>query len=289
MRILHLDSGREMRGGQWQVLRLMRGLTALGVQSTLLARGNSPLLNVAHVEGFEASALSWGDWPRADVIHAHDARTHTMAALKHVRPLVVSRRVAFPIQRGIFSRWKYGRPDRYLAVSDYVAGILRDAGVAAEKIQTVHDGVPAFPLSDFSGPLVTPRSHDTRKDMALAMKSARAAGRELLCSDNLEHDVFHASGFLYLTQSEGLGSAVLLAMSAGVPVVASRVGGIPEIITHGENGLLVENNVNAVTAAIRDLPTRQFSERARQTVAMRFSETRMVRETLQVYRTLLHA
>ena len=38
MRILHLDAGREMRGGQWQVLRLIEGLAAAGVESTLLAR-----------------------------------------------------------------------------------------------------------------------------------------------------------------------------------------------------------------------------------------------------------
>ena len=38
MRILHLDAGKEMRGGQWQVLRLVEGLAAQGVESTLLAR-----------------------------------------------------------------------------------------------------------------------------------------------------------------------------------------------------------------------------------------------------------
>ena len=43
MRILHLDSGREMRGGQWQALRLMEGLAAAGVDQTLLARAGSPL------------------------------------------------------------------------------------------------------------------------------------------------------------------------------------------------------------------------------------------------------
>ena len=44
--------------------------------------------------------------------------------------------------------------------------------------------------------------------------------------------------FVYITESEGLGSAVLLAMAAGTPVIASRVGGLPEAIEDGVNGLL---------------------------------------------------
>ncbi len=56
--------------------------------------------------------------------------------------------------------------------------------------------------------------------------------------------------FVYITRSEGLGSAILLAMSAGVPVVASNIGGIPEIVVDGESGLLVENDAAQIAAAI---------------------------------------
>ena len=45
---------------------------------------------------------------------------------------------------------------------------------------------------------------------------------------------------LFTSQKEGLGSTILDAFSAGVPVVASRVGGIPEIITHQKTGLLAK-------------------------------------------------
>ena len=44
MRILHLDTGREMRGGQWQALRLHSALLGAGHESLLLAREASPLL-----------------------------------------------------------------------------------------------------------------------------------------------------------------------------------------------------------------------------------------------------
>jgi hypothetical protein len=47
MRVLHLDMGKTMRGGQWQALRLIQGLAAVGAESTLLARSSSPLFAAA--------------------------------------------------------------------------------------------------------------------------------------------------------------------------------------------------------------------------------------------------
>ena len=79
---------------------------------------------------------------RADLVHVHDARAHTMAALAGVAPLVVSRRVAFPVKSGFLSGRKYARATLYLAVSNYVAARLLDAGVPGDKIRVVYDGVP---------------------------------------------------------------------------------------------------------------------------------------------------
>jgi hypothetical protein len=103
MRILHLDSGAEMRGGQWQVLRLIEGLGAAGHESTLLARGGSPLYVEARNRGIDVSAWSYLSVARrsgeADIVHAHDARSHTAAAWVAAHRLVVSRRVAFLVLR----------------------------------------------------------------------------------------------------------------------------------------------------------------------------------------------
>jgi spore coat protein SA len=44
-------------------------------------------------------------------------------------------------------------------------------------------------------------------------------------------------------------------MANGVPVIASRVGGLPEIVLHQGTGLLVENNVADASAAITKLMT----------------------------------
>src|SRR6266852_898645 len=89
MRILHLDSGTEMRGGQWQALRLIEGLRAAGHQCALLARAGSPLSAEAQRRRLDLHAWTLRSiWKRSraadvrhDVTHAHDARSHTAAMM----------------------------------------------------------------------------------------------------------------------------------------------------------------------------------------------------------------
>ena len=60
--------------------------------------------------------------------------------------------------------------------------------------------------------------------------------------------------FVLPSVEEGLGIAILEAMAAGVPVVATSVGGIPEIVTHGETGVLVApKNPKMLADAVMDL------------------------------------
>ena len=257
MRILHLDSGREMRGGQWQVLRLMEGLRRESVDCTLLSPLGSPLWDHARARSLNVRPL--GLWAvhrlsrQADLVHAHDARAHTLAAVLSGAPLVVSRRVAFPIR----SRWKYRHASRYAAVSQFVKGVMIEGGVPEDKISVVYDGVPlgetAAGAETRLETVVAPASGDPRKGTALALEATRRAGVDLLLSRDLESDLAGASLFLYLTHAEGLGSAILMAMAAGVPVIASNVGGIPEIVRHRENGWLTENQPEPIAAAIREL------------------------------------
>ena len=292
MRILHLDAGKEMRGGQWQALRLMEGLAAAGVESTLLARHDAPLFEAAREGGWRVEPLGLVRTMllagRHDLIHAHDARGHTLGAIARSGRLVVSRRVAFQVR----SRWKYRRCRRYLAVSEFVKSVLVAGGVPQEKIAVVYDGVPLLEPARGSTILAPANADDPRKGAPLAVEGARLAGVELKLSANLERDLRDAAVMVYITHSEGLGSGALLAMSAGVPVVASDVGGLPEIIRHGENGLLVDNTPQAIAAAVRlllDDPAfaRRLGDAARRTVMERFTVDQMVRRTMEVYRQVL--
>jgi glycosyltransferase involved in cell wall biosynthesis len=295
MRILHLDAGSTMRGGQWQVLRLIEGLAADGVESVLLARAGSPLYRQACEKGWKVDAWGWRRalwWSsRCDLVHAHDARSHTLAAvitLANRRPLVVARRVAFPVR----SRWKYQRAARYIAVSEHVKEMLLRANVPQDRIIVIYDGVPL--LEPAAGPLVLAPANagDPRKGAALALEAASLAGVPLEFTSHLERDLPRAAVFVYITHSEGLGSAALLAMSAGVAVIASDMGGLREVISHRQNGLLVENRAPAIAAALTELAqnpsfARQLGQRGRRTVEERFHCGLMVARTIQVYRQVL--
>jgi glycosyltransferase involved in cell wall biosynthesis len=285
MRILHLDAGREMRGGQWQVLRLIEGLAAAGVESTLLARQDAPLYTAARRQGWRVEPLGI---TRAlaclrghTLIHAHDARSHTLGAFLYGRPLVVSRRVAFPVGSGpVGARWKYARARRYLAVSQFVKNVLIPGGVPEDKISVVYDGVPLLEVAHGNQVLGLEKDSALLPRMGLKMVS------------HLEEEIPAAKILVYVTASEGLGSGVLLAMSAAVPVIASNIGGLREVIRPGENGLLVENNEAAISSAIRTLldhpeQARQIGAAGRRTVIERFTVDRMVAATLEAYRRVL--
>jgi glycosyltransferase involved in cell wall biosynthesis len=292
MRILHLDAGREMRGGQWQALRLIEGLAAAGVESTLLAREGCPLYVEARKGGWRVEPLGLfravRHARRHDLIHAHDARTHTLGVIVRGAPLVVSRRVAFPVG----SRWKYSRAARYIAVSEAVKGILIAGGVPAERIDVVYDGVPVLEQAQ-GDRIVTPaNAQDPQKGAPLAAEGAALAGVTLVPSTDLSADLLHAAIFVYITHAEGLGSAALLAMSAGVPVIASNVGGLPEIVRHRETGLIVENTPEAIAGAIRELRAdaalaRRLGDAGRRAVREHFTVDLMVRRTMEVYRQVL--
>ena len=287
-----------MRGGQWQVLRLIDGLRAAGHESVLLARAGSPLAAEAQRRGMDVHAWSlrsiWKRSRAADVIqnvtHAHDARSHTAAVMTGIPRLVVSRRVAFPVQPTPVSRWKYRHAAHYIAVSRMVQQTLVDAGIAPSRITVVYDGVPMQPPSHGSEILV-PESPDPGKGTALALQAVKLAGFEARASRDLERDLAQAGLFLYITQSEGLGSAVLLAMAAGVPVIASDVGGLPEIVEHEATGLLTANTPDAIAGCVRRLMqdralAQSLAARARKLVEERFSVEQMVAGTIAVYEAL---
>ena len=288
-----------MRGGQWQALYLLRGLAEYGHGVRLLAPAGSSLLQAAAAQHLDARPLRLSGLFAAtrgmDLIHAHDARAHTLAVLTG-KPAIVSRRVAFPVRRNLTSRWKYARAAHFIAVSQYVRHALVEAGVDPSRTTVVYDGVPIHALltnAEERARVVALDSDDPGKGKKIIERVAALAGIPIHFSNNLLRDFPEAALFVYITDLEGLGSAALLAMANGVPVLASAVGGLPEIIEDGVNGLLTSNEPEAVAQALRRLVAdgmlaSSLAARARVRVEKEFSVERMVNETLRVYERILN-
>ena len=99
--------------------------------------------------------------------------------------------------------------------------------------------------------------------------------------------------FAMSSVTEGMGSVLLDAMAMGQAIVATRAGGIPEVIAHERTGVLVPpRDANALAAAIVSLlrdPSRraQLGAAARAQVGDSFSVERMVQRTLDAYARLV--
>lgn len=98
-----------------------------------------------------------------------------------------------------------------------------------------------------------------------------------------------ADVFLLPSESESFGLAALEAMSCGVPVVTSNVGGLPEINLHGETGFLqnagdVDAMAHDVMSILQDEPLqRQLGHNARQRVEEQFTTDRIVPQYIEYY------
>jgi glycosyltransferase involved in cell wall biosynthesis len=362
MRILHIDTGTGWRGGQQQVLWLMEALRARGCEQLLLTPANSPLASRIHRTGLPLSDLALPAMSLAnlqtvranrtsfDIVHAHDSHAHSLAALAAIgatglhRPLVVSRRVAFPVAP--LGRLKYRKADAYIAVSDFVRQRLLEARVPKHKIRVILDGVPT-PRVELAGisdariefrarhdvddrtvvfgtltslapeklleaeidllaelpPSVhfwmaipsNERNEGTEATLQQQARRREVGGRLRIMRIGEDAGAFMDSLdiFIYLSKLEGLGSAILLAMAHGLPVLANGAGGIPEIVRHGETGLLADAVPGAelVQAARQLIDSQELRCRlgvaGREFVLAHATCDRMAAQTVAVYEELL--
>jgi glycosyltransferase involved in cell wall biosynthesis len=159
LRVLHIDTERGWRGGERQALWLAGELVRRGHGSIVVARADEPLARRAGEAGLEVvlcNPLGELD-PRAalqlratirreriGVVHAHTSHAVAIGALATLgtrTPIVVSRRVDFPLRSNAGTRWKYGRAAAIIAVSEAVRRVLVEGGINPSLITVVPDGV----------------------------------------------------------------------------------------------------------------------------------------------------
>lgn len=158
IRVLLVDLERVWRGGQEQTLLLMMGLRGRGHCAELIAVKRSAIASRAEAAGIRVHAIpdvgrriGAASWlrrllseKRFDIVYANEAHALTAAwlARSHRRvPLVAARRVAFPVSRGTLALGRYRAAARILAISQAVRNELLAAGLDANRINVVPDGV----------------------------------------------------------------------------------------------------------------------------------------------------
>jgi L-malate glycosyltransferase len=98
--------------------------------------------------------------------------------------------------------------------------------------------------------------------------------------------------FLFTSKEEGLGTSVLDAMASKVPIVATKAGGIPEMVTNGQNGVLcsIKNSEELAEGIIKIVQNEKFRKSiiANGSVTVqKFSKEKMALETMETYMEIL--
>ncbi len=356
--IVHVSTPRTWRGGEQQLVYLAEQLRALGVAQLVVCPPASEVERVcreralpcatlrrrASLDPLFARALARAaNEAGAAVVHAHDPHAHAAAVLGASlfgleAPVVVHRRVDFPIGRGPFSRWKYDHPAvrRIVCVSRAIAEIVRPDIADPSRLRVVHDGVdPArFAAARPDGRLR--REHGIPDGVPLVGNVAALAGHKdyftfvdtaaRLLADGLEVRFFaigegplrreiaayvrrkgladrvvltgfrpdlasilpELDVFLFTSKEEGLGSSILDAYACRVPVVATAAGGVPEVVSDGETGLLAPIRDAAALAGrvrrlLEDSALRSRLVEAGARRVADFGVARMAQRTLAIY------
>jgi glycosyltransferase involved in cell wall biosynthesis len=203
----------------------------------------------------------------------------------------------------------YPAPLRYFDVSD--SALKTRVGVEGPLV------FAASPLGWPKGvdtlaaaiPIVTKRCPQARfilagKDDTLTAKDLRAsfeqqglADRVTLLGhvpyDQVRYHYYECDIFVSATRWDNSPLSILEAMAAGKPVVATDVGGVPELVCHGKTGLLARPNdpeglAEALIKLIEDEQLRkQMGSAGREFVKQRHDPMKIAAERLQLYRTVV--
>lgn len=360
--VIHIDTELTWRGGQRQVAFLAQGMQAAGANCHLAVVEGSELHRRLGTTFpcfvFQGSRLRHMLQTKAlahycrthgiTIADAHSSHGHNIALrLRRHAPatkVIIHRRVDYAPGDHFWDRRKYLSPqiDRYVAISQAIAGILSNYGIAPNRIATVPSAVKSrhytveertatkqrifaelglsseLPLIANVAYLTTQKGHETLLAALKLLTEQGIAWQAIIAGDgplrtSLEHQaqqanlknlhflgvrddvdalLLAADFFAMPSNFEGLGTSLLDAMTMGLPVVASRVGGIPEYVHHGETGLL--QGVGDATGLANNLATlmqnpqdaRQMAERGANLVKERYGVEAMVAGNMAVYRSV---
>ncbi len=361
MKILHLSSEASWRGGEQQIAYLIAALGQKSVLNLVACRKNSAFETHCQQHQINHFSLSFNGsfdlrtaWAirkicrdsKIDLVHIHSAKSHSLAVLSHVMgnhvPLILSRRVDFPVRTNLLTRWKYNHQSvkKIVCVSRAIEKIVRSSVKRPERCTTVYSGID---ISRFQAPAEFLRKRyalpdDTlligntsalagHKDYFTFIRTARIfrkygiPARFFMIGDGPDmeklqgfirdkalEDYVYMTGFLdnigtilpeldmflMTSEMEGLGTSVLDAFASKVPVVATRAGGIPEMVLHEKTGLLAEvKDAETLAEYLKRLAQdsslkESLVKGAYQHLLARFTKEKMAADTFRIYREVLN-
>lgn len=363
MTILHVSTPATWRGGEQQVAYLTSALQQLQIEQVLLCPEGSVLgarMMESNIPVASFTTRGYLDMTLArrisdickgkhfDFVHCHDSHAHSAAVLsaawfKNDTPIIVSRRVDFPVSSNPLSKWKYNHPSvkKIICVSDLIRTITAPAIKDVNRLAVVHSGIDLSkysiaskeriliselgldPNTKIVGNLSALADH---KDYPTYLRTAA----EVIKEDPTIHFIIAGQGpeekrirkmisalhlgshvhmlgfrndivdvmksldlFVLTSKTEGLGTIVLEAFAAGVPVVATRAGGIPEMVEDTVTGLLaeprhIESLKNATLRILRDPILKNIFVQNALARVQDFSYQATAEKTLEIYRTFYH-
>ncbi len=360
MKIIHVSTPLSWRGGEQQIAYLCLELRKVGIEQMVVCRQGSKMEDFCKREnlaftglkkrtsldpGFARKLSRLVKDQKADIVHPHDSHAHTFcivaARLFGMKtPIVLHRRVDYPVKNTRASYYKYNHPqiEKIICVSRKVKRILDQSlkdttkslviysGIDLEKfdrnsrILRQEYGIPPSKTIIGNVAAIT-QQKDYFTFVATAQKileknqevhffivgdgDQRTEITRLVTQKGLD-SYFTYTGFrsdihrvlpsldilLFPSEKEGLGTTILDAFAAGVPVVASNAGGIPELIKQAQNGFIapVKNpdELARYCLLLLERPDlrQKISFEAFKT-AQTFSKENMAQQVLKVYEKVL--
>lgn len=218
MHILHLSSAKSWRGGEQQIAYLVEELQKKQVQQTVACVDNTPLHSWCQEKGISHFTYQ----KRASIdpflarniqqfthqnevthLHAHDSHAHTFAFLaaylwRMKTPILISRRVDFPVKQNFFSHLKYNHSSirKIVCVSAYIQKVMENAIKDHLKLVVIHSGVD---LGKFENKLI----HSLREEYSISSNTKIIANVAAL-ADHKDYPTFVRTAELLLKNRNDL-------------------------------------------------------------------------------------
>jgi glycosyltransferase involved in cell wall biosynthesis len=259
----------------------------------------------------------------ADLVHTHLVHADVYGAFG-ARRLVSTKHNDDPFRAGAFrfvERALAHRASRVIAITQALARFqIERVGLPADKVEVIHYGLDDLPQAWGANPpdpvpagarvLLCVCRLERQKGVDVAIRALAdipdahlvvlGEGPQRAELEQLAGDRVHLLGrvpdvaawlrradvLVHPARWEGFGLALLEAMLASLPVVATRVSSIPEIVVDGETGLLVPpDDASALAAAVNRVlvDPAGYGERGRARAQAEFSVAKMTDRTLAVY------